>query len=43
MCRATPSPGQEFGYGGRQQVVDGCRQLFVVTSVTVLPDQGSGE
>jgi hypothetical protein len=43
MCRATPSPGQEFGYGGRQQVVDGCRELFVVTSVTVLPDQGSGE
>jgi hypothetical protein len=35
-CRMRPGPDDERWYAGRQEVIDGCRQRFVVTSVTVL-------
>ncbi|MEP6681395.1 MAG: hypothetical protein ABJB65_07950 [Chloroflexota bacterium] len=35
-CRLTPSPEEELYYAGRQSVVDGCRQQFVVTSVVAV-------
>lgn len=36
-CRSPPRAEEEPYYGGRQQVVDGCRQQFVVTAVTPVP------
>ncbi len=36
-CLSPPRAEEELYYGGRQQVVDGCRQQFVVTTVTPVP------
>jgi len=36
-CQSPPRGEEELYYGGRQQVVDGCRQQFVVTAVTPVP------
>lgn len=33
-CRLAPAVEEELYYAGQQSVVDGCRQQFVVTSVT---------
>ena len=35
-CHWTPAPSQESYYSGQRWVIDGCRQQFVVTAVTVL-------
>lgn len=37
-CRWIPSPAEEQWYAGRQQVIDGCRQQFVVTAVRLEGD-----
>ena len=36
-CELTPTRDEEAYYTGRQSVIDGCRQQFVVTSVTPVP------
>jgi hypothetical protein len=33
-CQSPPRAEEQLYYGGRQQVIDGCRQQFVVTAVT---------
>jgi len=42
-CQMHSSPGGDFGFASRQQVIDGCREVFVVTSVTVLSERDSPE
>jgi len=38
-CTWTPQPEEVQWYTGLQQVIDGCRQQFVVTAVTVVEEE----